>query len=71
MAVCVCVCPEHEMEQKLQDHTQEMQKLTQDWVLEEERLVYQSALKLEAEEVSEESYPCRLSPVHVNCQVLV
>ncbi|CAI8029915.1 hypothetical protein GBAR_LOCUS16979 [Geodia barretti] len=41
----------HEMEQKLQDHTQEMQKLTQDWVLEEERLVYQSALKLEAEEL--------------------
>ena len=40
------------MEQKHQDHRQEMQKLTQGWVLEKERLVYQSALKLEAEEVS-------------------
>ena len=39
------------MEQKLQDHRQEMQKLTQDWELEKEKIVYQTALKLEAEEV--------------------
>lgn len=50
--IVVCVCPEHEMEQKLQDHRQEIQKLTQDWELEKEKIVYQTALKLEAEEVS-------------------
>ena len=40
------------MEQKLQDHHQEMEKLAQDWQLEKERIVYQTKLKLEAEEVS-------------------
>ena len=40
------------MEEKLQSHQQEMQKLTQDWQLEKERIVYQTNLKLEADEVS-------------------
>ena len=67
--VCVCVCPEHEMEEKLQDHRQEIQKLTQNWELEKEKLVYQTALKLEAEEVSRTSQ-FSMSGLHSLCQVL-
>lgn len=48
----VRVTTEHEMEDKLQSHQQEMQKLTQNWQIEKERSVYQTNLKLEAEEVS-------------------
>ena len=48
----VYIYTEHEMEQKLQEHQQEMEKLTQDWQLEKDRIVYQTDLKLEAEEVS-------------------
>ena len=39
------------MERRVQDHRQEMEKLRQAWQLEKDRMVHDSQLKLEAEEV--------------------
>ena len=46
------------MERRVQDHRQEMEKLRQAWQLEKDRMVHDSQLKLEAEEVSTSADLC-------------
>lgn len=60
LSVCLCYSVEHEMENKLQDHKQELQRMDQSLSLDKEKLVVESDLKKKEKEVCVKSATVRM-----------